>query len=228
MARRTSRRFDLERALRSLLAAIGFAALLITAQMILSTDARAESASAAEPSDYDWMLAVLNDNRIGNRVGHGATGNIAVNTAAGSNNVQANVRVINGYAEARQRVDNPAPIGATATRDRTRIDARAFAGGQGVLGVNQVAGHDNAQINMVVLGATNPIRTLEPVTPVRESDTAAREDGQSSESEASLNRYRAVVADTAFTGFGGVLQINQVSGARNVTGNHFSISGPRP
>ncbi|MCL7743872.1 hypothetical protein LV476_02745 [Guyparkeria hydrothermalis] len=228
MARRMSRRFDLERGLRSLLAAIGFAALLITAQMILSGDARAEAGSEAAPSDYDWMLAVLNDNRIGSRVGHGATGNVAVNTAAGSSNVQANLRVINGHVQAIQRVDNPTPTGATATRDRTRIDGRAFAGGQGVLGVNQVAGNNNAQINTVALGATNPIRTLEPVMPARESDTAAREDGQSSESESSLNRYRAVVADTAFTGFGGVLQINQVSGARNVTGNHFSISGPRP
>lgn len=226
MKRLISKRIDVSRSIRLLFAAIGLAALAMTAQLIYSGDVRAEPAPVANTADYDWMLAVLNDNHIGERFGHGASGNVAVNSAAGSNNVQANLRVINGHLGAVQRVDNPAPTGAMARSDDTRIDGQAFVGARGALGVNQVAGNDNAQINTVALGATNPIRTLEPATPARESDTAAREDGQSS--EASLNRYRAVVADTAFTGFGGVLQINQVSGARNVTGNHFSISGPRP
>lgn len=226
MTRMMLKRLDVPRAIRLLFAAIGFAALAMTAQLIYSGEARADSAPEAGPSDYDWMLAVLNDNHVGDRFGQGASGNVAVNSAAGSNNLQGNLRVINGRLGAAQRVDNPAPTGATARVDQTLIDGQAFAGVRGALGVNQVAGNDNAQINTVALGATHPIRTLEPATPARESDTAARDDGQSS--EASLNRYRAVVADTAFTGFGGVLQINQVSGARNVTGNHFSISGPRP
>lgn len=228
MTRLILKRLDLSRSIRLLFAAIGFAALAMTAQLIYSGEARAESAPSAGMADYDWMLAVLNDNHIGDRFGHGASGNVAVNTAAGSNNLQANLRVINGRIEAIQWVDNPSPTGAAATQAQTLIDGQAFGRGHGALGVNQVAGDNNAQINTVALGATHPIRTLEPVMPARASDTAAREDGQSSESEASLNRYRAVVADTAFTGFGGVLQINQVSGARNVTGNHFSISGPRP
>jgi len=226
MKRLLSKRFDVSRGIRLLFTAIGFAALAMTVQLIHSGDVRAESAPPAASSEYDWMLAVLNDNRISGRVGLGASGSLAVNSAAGDNNVQANLRVINGRLDAAQRVNNPAPTGSPVGEDRTLIDGQAFVGARGALGVNQVAGHDNAQINTVAIGATHPIRTLEPAMPVGESDTAAREDGQSS--EASVQRYRAVVADTAFTGFGGVLQINQVSGARNVTGNHFSISGPRP
>ena len=228
MTRLLLKRVNLSHGIRLLFAAIGFAALAMTAQLIYSGEARAEAAPTMDNGEYDWMLAVLNDNHIGERFGQGARGNVAVNTAAGSNNLQANLRVINGRIEADQQVDNPAPTGATSTLSRTLIDGQAFSRGHGALGVNQVAGDNNAQINTVALGATHPIRTFDPVVPGRGADTAAREDGQSSEPEASLSRYRAVVADTAFTGFGGVLQINQVSGARNVTGNHFSISGPRP
>jgi len=226
MTRLMLKRLDVPRAIRLLFVAIGFSALAMTAQLIYAGEARADSAPQTGATDYDWMLAVLNNNRIGDRFGQGASGNVAVNSAAGDNNLQGNLRVINGRLGAAQRVDNPAPTGATARVDHTSIDGQAFVGARGALGVNQVAGDNNAQINTVVLGATDSIRTLEPASPARESDTAVRDDGQSS--EASLNRYRAVVADTAFTGFGGVLQINQVSGARNVTGNHFSISGPRP
>ncbi|WP_125199681.1 hypothetical protein [Guyparkeria sp. SCN-R1] len=206
--------------------ALGLFALAMTAQMIYAGDARAET---SPPADYDWMLGVLNDNHIGQRFAQGASGNVAVNTAAGSANLQTNQRVLHGTIQATQRIDNPLQATPAWMNANTRIDGQAFTRGNGALGVNQVSGDGNAQINSMALAPAGEgfkeIRALEPVNPVRVSDSAAR-DGQSGGD--SSGRYRAVVTDTAFSGFGGVLQINQVSGSRNVTGNHFSISGQRP
>lgn len=227
MATQRRHSIDLTRWLRFALVALGLFALAMTAQLIYAGDARAE---ASPPAEYDWMLAVLNDNHIGQRFAQGASGNVAVNSAAGSANLQTNQRALQGIIQARQRIDNPRQADPALMNANTRIDGQAFSRGQGVLGVNQVAGDGNAQINSMALAPAGEgfkeIRMLEPVNPVQASDSAAREDGQSGED--SPGRYRAVVADTAFSGFGGVLQINQVSGSRNITGNHFSMSGHRP
>ena len=138
MNRLLSKRFDVSRSIRLLFAAIGFAALAMTAQLLYSGEARADSAPVADSSDYDWMLAVLNNNHIGDRFGQGASGNVAVNSAAGDNNLQGNLRVISGQLGARQQIDNPAPSGASANHAQTRIDGQAFAGSRGAVGVNQV------------------------------------------------------------------------------------------
>ncbi len=230
MARWMLKRIDTARWLRLLFASIGLAALAMSAQLMLAEEVRAESAAGTAQGEYGWMLGVLNDNHIGDRFAHGAKGNITVNTAAGSANLQANLRSFNGTIDATQLIDNPRGGEQPFMEASSRIDGQAFGGGFGVLGVNQVAGDANAQINSMALAPAGEgfkeIRTLGPVNPVQASDSAAREDGRSGED--SSGRYRAVVADTAFTGFGGVLQINQVSGSRNVTGNHFSFSGHRP
>ncbi|QGT78475.1 hypothetical protein GM160_05920 [Guyparkeria halophila] len=227
MASRSKHSPDFTHLIRFALVGLGLFALAMTAQMIVAGDARAE---ASVPGEYDWMLAVLNDNHIGQRFAQGATGNVSVNTAAGAANLQTNQRALNGTIDATQRIDNPGQARPAWMETNTRIDGQAFSRGQGVLGVNQVAGDGNAQINSMALAPAGKgfkeIRTLEPVNPVGASDSAARDDGQSG--EVSSGRYRAVVTDTAFSGFGGVLQINQVSGSRNVTANHFSMSGHRP
>lgn len=227
MATRSKHSIDLTWCLRFALVALGLFSLAMTAQMFFPGDARAEGSS---PAEYDWMLAVLNDNHIGQRFAQGANGNVAINSAAGSANLQTNQRALNGTIDALQRIDNPGHARPAWMETDARIDGQAFSRGHGVLGVNQVAGDGNAQINSMALAPMGEgfkeIRTLEPVNPVGASDSAARDDGQSG--EVPSGRYRAVVTDTAFSGFGGVLQINQVSGSRNVTANHFSMSGQRP
>jgi len=226
------KRLQNSRRVRLALVGLGTAAL-ITSLQIWSGEAIAAEPGVSGPEadpNYDWMLGVLNDNRIGGRVAQGASGNVAVNVAAGSNNLQANQRVFNGSATASQHIDNPLPTGSGAMRANSEIAGQAFTQASGALGVNQVAGDGNAQVNSIALGqwagGSTGIRTLGPEDLARESNTAARNDGQSG--EVPSDRYRAAVKDSAFTGFGGVLQINQVSGSRNVTGNHFSISSQRP
>jgi|GEM_PF-49983 len=226
MAIRGKHSHDVTPWIRLALVLLGLFALAMTAQMIFSGEARAEGPPT---SDYEWMFAVLDDNHIGQQFAKGATGNVAVNAAAGAANLQTNQRTLNGTIDVAQRIDNPGHARPAWMETNTRIDGQAFSRGQGVLGVNQVAGDGNAQINSMALAPAGEgfkeIRALEPVNPVGASDAAAR-DGQSGSD--SSGRYRAVVTDTAFSGFGGVLQINQVSGSGNVTANHFSMSGFRP
>ncbi|MFI9652215.1 hypothetical protein [Guyparkeria halopsychrophila] len=228
MATQNKQMIDFTRLVRFALVAFGLFALAMTAQMIYAGDARADDAPS-DSDDYSWMMGVLNNNHIGERFAQGATGNVAVNAAAGSANLQANLRALNGTIQAAQRIDNPGLVIPAFMNAQTVIDEQAFSRGHGALGVNQVAGDGNAQINSMALAPAGKgfkeIRTLGPVNTVQASNSAAQ-DGQSGED--SSGRYSAVVSDTAFNGFGGVLQINQVSGSRNVTGNHFSFSGQRP
>lgn len=238
-------RLNVARCIRLVLVGGGIGALIMTAQMVYSGDAQASDAQASEvangPADtggtqaeqYDWMLGVLNENRISGRFASGATGNIGVNIAAGSENIQANQRAINAHNTV-TAVQVPGPNPGNDERlgrhDTSVIGGHAFSGASGALGVNQVAGKGNQQFNTIGIGQSavrsTGIRTLGPEELARESNTTARKDGQSG--EVSSDQYRAAVKDSAFTGFGGVLQINQVSGSRNVTGNHFSISSQRP
>lgn len=183
--------------------------------------------------EYDWMLGVLNNNHIQDRFAARASGNVAVNAAAGSGNFQTNQRQINvgaGTASAPSvaiSVSVPKQRGSMAMAADAEISGQAFAQGSGVLGVNQVSGAGNAQQNLVSVGGNahrvqHGIRTAEPGVPVRSTNPSDQESGRAVGSIP--NHYRAVIRDAAFGGFGGVLQINQVSGGGNVTANHFSIS----
>lgn len=210
--------------LRIGLIGVGAVALVISA--------RTADADAVAPQEdaYDWMLGVLNESHINGRVGAGASGNIAVNLAAGSGNLQVNQRAINTDSSVNQlNMDTPSQAGVVQ-HAVTRISGGAFRGASGALGINQVAGDGNVQFNSMNLGGvasgSSEIRTRLPAGPAGESDPSDRKDGQAE--ELPLDRYRTVISNTAFTGFGGLLQVNQVSGNRNVTGNSFTFSNNGP
>ncbi len=210
--------------IRLSLIGVGAVALVISART-----AEAETVSP-QVDAYDWMLGVLNESRINGRVGVGASGNMAVNLAAGSGNMQINQRAINTDSSVNQRnMAMPAEAGVVQ-HAVTRISGGAFRGASGALGINQVAGDGNVQFNSMTLGGTaagsSEIRNRLPDGPAGGADPAARKDGSSE--ELPLDRYRTVISNTAFTGFGGLLQVNQVSGNRNVTGNTFTFSNRGP
>ncbi|MFO7582945.1 hypothetical protein [Guyparkeria sp.] len=210
--------------IRTGLIGVGAVALVISVNT-------AEAETAAAPVDaYDWMIGVLNESRISNRVGAGASGNMAINLASGSGNMQINHRAINVDSSVNQlNMDMPSEAGVVQ-HAVTRISGGAFRGASGALGINQVAGDGNVQFNSMTLGGnasgSSEIRTRLPAGPAGEADPAARKDVQSE--ELPLDRYRTVISNTAFTGFGGLLQVNQVSGNRNVTGNTFTFSNSGP
>lgn len=191
----------------------------------------------AHANDYDWMLGVLNNTHIGGGVGAGASGNVAINTAAGDSNMQSNQRQIQlgagGAASANVpmtrgvRPQQPGDSGAMIAQ--SEISGQAFNHADGVVGINQVSGAGNAQVNSMSMGGisrrpSEGIRSVGPAMPTQPANTA----GQKSDRPVGSisDRYRAVISEGALSGISGVLQINQVSGIGNVTANHFSISMP--
>ncbi len=189
--------------------------------------------------DYSWMLGVLNDNRIDGQVGSGASGNMSINSAAGDGNLQANQRVLQQGGGALATLSPAGVSGGALERNapelsgqvaQTEIGGQAFSHASGFLGINQVSGVGNAQLNTIVVGAVGSplgqIRATEGgATSSQLPNPADRHAGQSGAKD-STDRYSATIGDGALSGFGGVLQINQVSGIGNVTANHFSVSMP--
>jgi hypothetical protein len=194
--------------------------------------------------DYSWMLGVLNDNRIEGQVGAGASGNLSINSAAGDGNLQANQRALQQGVTALATIaptsavssalapntQNPNTENHLGQVAQTEIGGQAFSHASGFLGINQVSGVGNAQLNTIVVGGA--VASLGQIRATEEGATSSplpnstdRHAGQSGTKD-STDRYSATIGDGALSGFGGVLQINQVSGIGNVTANHFSISMP--
>ena len=184
---------------------------------------------ATRADDYGGMLAYLDVARIDGHALAGANGAIAVNQAAGDLNVQANLRGIakgdraDVAINARQLQQGnrvlSGPLQATAF-----IGGDALAGASGIASINQASGIANTTLNVV--SATLARQGI------RESDDAAlaaadiaSAGGQGDTGDGVAAGIRSVgVASTALRGFDGVLQLNQIAGARNDTANVLTMA----
>lgn len=162
--------------------------------------------------------SVIEDN-----VARDLTGYLGLNMAAGDFNAQSNSTAI-VMGEARGR-------GVANTNLMQSIDARgammpamanseirnnAFTNARGAIGINQVSGVANAQANMVTIGIGAEISL--------DSDLAQTVAGPIEGGAVDRSGARqATVADTAFTGARGIVQLNQSAGAGNATANNFSL-----
>ncbi|AWH23554.1 MULTISPECIES: hypothetical protein [Stenotrophomonas] len=185
--------------------------------------------ATALADDYSGMLAYLDIARIDGRALAGASGAIAVNQAAGDLNIQANLQGMasgdqaNVAVAARQQrggnVVLSAPLQASA-----HIAGEALAGASGIASINQASGIANTTLNVV--SATLARQGI------RESDDAAlaaadiaSAGGQGDTGDGVAAGIRSVgVASTALRGFDGVLQLNQIAGARNDTANVLTMA----
>jgi hypothetical protein len=98
-----------------------------------------------------------------------------------------------------------------------------------VLSINQASGSGNAEINAIALAAADQgIR--EATDASLADDVSASAGGQASRNpRPSVGGSRnAAVESSALRGFQGVLQLNQVAGSDNVTGNALQLSVPAP
>ncbi|HEY0333980.1 MAG TPA: hypothetical protein VGC74_09760 [Stenotrophomonas sp.] len=200
-------------------------ALAIFATAFLA--ATALSAQAQSRDGYAQMLGYLADSRIDGRALSGATGAIAVNQAAGDLNLQANLRALatggraSGSVQAAQvRAANHydgALRGASAT-----LAGDALSGASGIASINQASGSGNAELNTVVaVLADQGIRE----TNDEALASFASAGGQGGAEEGQPVGPRNVgVSSTALRGFDGVLQLNQIAGSGNATGNQLSLS----
>ena len=184
-------------------------------------------AAAAQADDYAQMLGYLSDHtRIDGQVLSGATGAIAVNQAAGDLNLQANLRAManGGQAQATvqsiqihagDRYDTPLHASATLAGD-------ALSGASGIASINQASGSGNTELNVVAATlADHGIR--ETNDDALASFASAGGQGEVKKDLPGGTRSVAVEA-TALRGFGGVLQLNQIAGSGNATGNQFGLS----
>ncbi|MBK0026056.1 hypothetical protein IAE57_07765 [Stenotrophomonas sp. S48] len=185
--------------------------------------------ATALADDYSGMLAYLDIARIDGRALAGASGAIAVNQAAGDLNIQANLQGMasgnqaNVAVAARQQhggnVVLSAPLQASA-----HIAGEALAGASGIASINQASGIANTTLNVVSVTLARQ--------GIRESDDAAlaaadiaSAGGQGDTGDGVAAGIRSVgVASTALRGFDGVLQLNQIAGARNDTANVLTMA----
>jgi hypothetical protein len=187
-------------------------------------------AMAQSGDDYAQMLGYLADSRIDGRALSNASGAIAVNQAAGDLNLQANLRALanGGRAQAQvqaiqihagDRYDTPSHASATLGGD-------ALAGASGIASINQASGSGNTELNAVAATlADQGIRETNDDTLA--SFASAGGQGQVEDDQPGGTRSVGVES-TALRGFGGVLQLNQIAGSGNATGNQLSLSVQNP
>ena len=168
----------------------------------------------------------------------GAQGRIAVNQAAvaGCEGPEVGLRIAGAGGLGLVGVHAAQKPGAAspALRERdaaARIQHGAFSGSQGVLSVNQIAGSGNAQANLFMVGQGPQGVVAAGVHGISGIDDAALADvaGDANTTEGAVVpswRREAVIADDAFRGSQGVVQVNQTAGVGNSSTNAIVLQLP--
>jgi hypothetical protein len=177
------------------------------------------------------VLAQVDTAVITGNAGQDISGRSAINEAAGQGNTQANLAALalaeRGSIDLRaQQQPQPAPPGMR--RDASvRIDANALSGTRGLLSVNQVAGSGNAQLNLFALGNTDVAIAAPALDDAALAAVAADPNPNSTVgADASPRLRQAVIADDAFRGSQGVVQVNQTAGVGNFSTNAIVLQLP--
>ena len=187
------------------------------------------AAAPVAADDYGAMLGYLTQSRVDGSAFSGASGALALNVAAGDLNQQSNLRAIaiatraiasTDVRQARRGDRTTSPDAASAV-----IAGRAFSGASGLAGINQASGSGNAAFNAVALAlAQQGIRETDDDQALSAAFASAGQQHDFERGSATAGRRVASVDSTALQGFEGVLQLNQVAGAGNDTGNVLSMS----
>ncbi|KRB07685.1 hypothetical protein [Lysobacter sp. Root690] len=203
------------------------ACLLATA---ICSDARADEPTAPAGSDRARIADAA----------RGLDGRAAINQTAGVGNAQANLAAIaitpEGLALASLHADQriaetdieiDAARIASGRASSARIDAHAFADSRGLVQLNQSAGSGNRQLNAFALShgriATGVIAGLDDAA-LASVAGANGDDAYGANAAPSLRE--AVIADDAFRGGQGVLQLNQTAGIGNASVNAIVLQLP--
>lgn len=208
--------------------------LLLLAPLALSAPAIAQqgpvpsSLTEAAPAD----AASISDD-----AGRDLGGRAAINLAAGSGNAQANLAAIAlsagglGMTTLQIQQDlpmSPEQVAELRQRDASaRIGGHAFAGSAGLLSINQVAGGGNAQLNVFALGNAGAAIAASGPTGLDDAALAAVAGSNPTEgAEAPRGLRQVEIADGAFHGSQGVVQVNQTAGVGNVSANAIVLQLP--
>lgn len=181
-------------------------------------------ASQAYAQDDGYVArTVVDANALSN-----VQGAIGVNMAAGDFNLQFNGAAIALNADQRGR--GVAQVGALQAAGVNqgvmpdvaviRVGGDAFANVRGVLSLNQASGLGNAQANGVAILLGVHAEDLAEVDLAQ----AVAMPGPNAAADAGRKGQRSIsVAETAFRGARGIIQVNQSAGSGNATANSFAM-----
>jgi len=159
----------------------------------------------------------------GNALSH-VRGRFAVNMTAGDSNVQANAAAISLGTQGGTAIGLVGGIQVTDPRQAglpdvatAAIGGNAFAHSAGLISVNQSSGVGNAQAN----GAAFAMGFEEVIA---DSVLSAATSNAVPAGAGTGKSHQAVsIADTAFDGAHGLVQVNQSAGSGNSTANNFAL-----
>ena len=200
--------------------------------LALPCTVRAQTPYTANTSgdDYAGLLGYLADSRVDGQALAGSRGAIAANLAAGDGNLQANLRAMSVGEHARvelRGVQQQRSNQYDEVREASAsIGGQALQGASGLVSINQASGNGNAEMNIVSAAlATQGIRETSDEA-LASPTYLASAGGRPSEGPGSANAgtRKVAVESSALQGFEGVLQLNQIAGSANATGNQLSLS----
>ncbi|WP_344762923.1 hypothetical protein [Actimicrobium antarcticum] len=198
------------RTIAAALSAIGLTVLLVVTL---------PDAAAQQITDLPASSSVIADTVLSNSVG-----NAGLNLAAGEGNAQSNATAVGVSAAGLGSADlmsdqQVAPLSAGVHgSDSVAIRGDAFRGSRGVLSVNQSSGSGNVQSNRVAVAA-GVLSEISLDQMVQVSATVAP-----SGPGTPARVRRAEIAESAFNGSRGVVQVSQAAGVGNRTANVFALS----
>ncbi|EEF81056.1 Fap amyloid fibril minor component [Methylophaga thiooxydans] len=166
----------------------------------------------------------INNSMIDGHALSGTRGRNVVNMAAGDANAQQNAAAIalnpNGVAsiglftQQNLHQNSSTPSGLSISG----IGGHAFTNSIGALSINQTSGTGNAQVNGMAIGIGLDVNVMSESMLSNMSTgagLAAREPDEGIRS--------ATIADSAFNGSRGLVQVNQSAGSGNSTANNFVL-----
>ncbi|BCL76480.1 hypothetical protein JHS3_22160 [Jeongeupia sp. HS-3] len=183
-------------------------------------------------------LAAAADVAVITNTGANGQGVLSINQAAGNVNAAANLRSLTmnsdgaAMAQAVGTVVNVAvQAGGGGNVPQARIEGTSFSGFNGVLGINQQAGQQNAVGNTLAIAVGTTAQASAGLIVVRGADDAllSGQGGQAAlEQLAAPGLPQTSIDPAAFRGGRGVVQVNQVAGNGNVAGNALAVQFSRP
>ena len=166
----------------------------------------------------------INNSIIDGNALSGARGRNVVNMAAGEANAQQNAAAIalnpNGVANvglfSQQNLhQNSSMVPGLSV---SGIGGNAFTNTVGALSINQTSGSGNAQVNGMAIGIGLDVNVMSESMLSNMSTGAGL-----AAHEPDGGTRSATIADSAFTGSRGLVQVNQSAGSGNSTANHFVL-----
>jgi hypothetical protein len=166
----------------------------------------------------------INSSMIDGHALSGSRGRNVVNMAAGDANAQQNAAAIalspNGNASIGLFTQQNLHQNSSSSPGMSisGIGGNAFTNTMGALSINQTSGTGNAQVNGMAIGIGLDVDVMSENMLSNMSTgagLAAREPDDGTRS--------ATIADSAFTGSRGLVQVNQSAGSGNSTANNFVL-----